>query len=196
MGTFLDFAIPNPPESLMTLLHRFAAAVAFAFALGVQAEERPLATVTALDLDRYLGTWYEIARYPNFFERMCVRDITADYARNADGTIKVVNACRKDDGGMTSAQGVARVVVPPAKLQVRFAPDWLAFLPFLWGDYWVIELAPDYGYVVVGEPGRGYLWILARSPQMPESTLADIVARLPALGYDPAKLIRVPPPAP
>ena len=173
------------------------------------AADAPLRVVDALDLTRYVGTWYEIARYPNYFERKCVREVTANYTANADGTIRVANACRKDDGLMTQAvgvanacrkedgtitkaTGVARVVTPPAKLQVRFASDWLAWLPFVWADYWVIDLADDYSYVVVGEPSRDYLWILARGPQMSDGVYARIVAKLPALGYDPAKLIRNP----
>jgi apolipoprotein D and lipocalin family protein len=75
---------------------------------------------------------------------------------------------------------------------VRFASDWLAWLPFVWADYWVIDLADDYSYVVVGEPSRDYLWILARGAQMSDGVYARIVAKLPALGYDPAKLIRNP----
>jgi apolipoprotein D and lipocalin family protein len=156
------------------------------------AADAPLPVVGALDLTRYVGTWHEIARYPNYFERMCARDVTATYSANADGTIRVVNACRKDDGTMTEAVGTARVVTPPAKLQVRFAADWLAWLPFVWADYWVIDLADDYSYAVIGEPGRDYLWILARGPKMSDGVYARIVAKLPALGYDPAKLIRNP----
>jgi apolipoprotein D and lipocalin family protein len=154
--------------------------------------DAPLPVVGALDLNRYVGTWHEIARYPNFFERKCVRDVTATYTTNASGTIRVVNACLMDDGTTTRATGVARMVTPPAKLQVRFAPDWLAWLPFVWADYWVIELADDYSYAVVSEPDREYLWILARAPQMSDGDYARIVAKLPALGFDPAKLVRNP----
>jgi apolipoprotein D and lipocalin family protein len=84
------------------------------------------------------------------------------------------------------------VVTPPAKLQVRFAPEWLSWLPFVWANYWVIDLADDYSYAVVGEPTRDYLWILARAPQMSDGVYARILAKLPALGFDPAKLIRNP----
>jgi len=158
---------------------------------GAGAEQPPLPTVPSVDLDRYAGAWHEIARYPNRFERMCVRDVRANYTRNADGTIAVVNRCRKEDGTETRADGLARVVAP-AKLEVRFAPAWLGFLPFVWGDYWVIDLAPDYSYSVVGAPGRDYLWILARNPQLDDATMAAIMARLPALGFDPARLVKSP----
>ena len=171
-----------------------AAALASTLAtLPVRAAE-PLPVVPEVDLDRYVGQWHEIARYPNYFERMCARDVTANYTRNADGTINVVNACRKEDGSMQSATALARVVAP-AKLEVRFAPAWLGFLPFVWGNYWVIELAPDYSYAVVGEPSREYLWILARAPGMDDATYARITAGLPALGYDAAKLVRNPAPS-
>jgi apolipoprotein D and lipocalin family protein len=82
--------------------------------------------------------------------------------------------------------------VAPAKLVVRFAPAWLGFLPFVWGDYWVIDLAPDYSYSVVGAPGRDYLWVLARNSQLDDATMAAIMARLPALGFDPARLVKSP----
>jgi apolipoprotein D and lipocalin family protein len=166
--------------------------VAFVGAFPARAAA-PLPVVPQVDLDRYAGQWHEIARYPNFFERMCARDVTANYTRNADGTIKVVNACRKEDGSTQSAEGLARVVAP-AKLEVRFAPAWLGFLPFVWGDYWVIELAPDYSYAVVGEPSREYLWILARDPRMDDATYSRITKGLAAFGYDPAKLVRNPTP--
>ncbi len=170
----------------------FALALFLGCVMPCAAADAPLPVVDTLDLNRYAGTWHEIARYPNYFERQCVGDVTATYSTNADGTIRVVNACRKDDGTMTQAEGVARVVTPPSKLQVRFAPDWLAWLPFVWANYWVIDLADDYSYAVVGEPGRQYLWILARAPQISDDAYARIVAKLPALGFDPARLVRNP----
>ena len=175
---------------LRNLLFALALLTGGMSALG--AVDAPLPVVGALDLTRYVGTWHEIARYPNFFERMCTGEVTATYSSNPDGTIRVVNACRKADGTMTQAEGVARMVTPPAKLQVRFAPDWLAWVPMLWANYWVIELADDYSFVVVGEPGREYLWILARAPQMDDNTYARILAKLPALGFDPTRLVRNP----
>lgn len=185
------FKSRRPP---VPLARAIPAVLAIALACPAAASERPLPTVPTLDLARYAGTWHEIARYPNFFERMCARDVTATYTRNADGTIGVVNACRKEDGEMVRAQGVARVVAPPAKLEVRFAPDWLAWLPMVWANYWVIALADDYRYAVVGEPSREYLWILSREPRLDAAAYAQIVADLPALGYDPAKLVRNPVP--
>jgi apolipoprotein D and lipocalin family protein len=110
-----------------------------------------------------------------------------------DGGFDVLNRCRKTDGAVTSAKGRARVADrrgPNSKLEVRFAPGYLSFLPFVWGDYQVIDLAPDYSYALVGEPGRKYLWVLSRTPRMDEETYARAVARGAAEGFDVGKLIR------
>jgi len=145
----------------------------------------PLATVTHVDLDRYTGRWYEIAKIPNRFQRQCVSDTTATYARNADGTVAVVNRCRKSDGRFDEARAVARVVDPGsnAKLEVSFF-SLLGWRP-VWGDYWVLALGPDYDYAVVGEPSRRYGWILSRTPTLPAATRASINKQLRELGYAP-----------
>jgi len=173
----------------------FALLFAFAWALphGNAAADLPtLSTVPALDVDRYAGIWYEIARYPNRFQRQCAGDVSARYSLLPDGTLEVVNACRTQDGSREEAVGVARPVVANdfTRLQVRFAPAFLSFLPFVWGDYWVIELAPDYSYAVIGEPSREYLWVLARSPSMDDVTLDRLLQRAAAQGYDPARAVR------
>jgi apolipoprotein D and lipocalin family protein len=146
----------------------------------------PLQTVAHVDLGRYVGTWYEIASFPQSFQRGCVAT-TATYTIRADGDIDVLNRCRKDalDGKEKSALGRARVVdrATNAKLEVSF------FRPF-WGDYWIVDLGTDYDYAVVGHPGRDYLWILGRAPTMPETTYEGILARLKAQGYDTSRLKR------
>ena len=156
------------------------------------AADAPLPVVAAVDLDRYAGKWHEIARYPNRFERMCVADVTATYARNPDGTIAVVNECRKADGTRERADGLARVVQAPAKLAVRFAPAWLSWLPLVWGDYWIIDLDPDYRFVIVGEPSREYLWVLAREPALDDDMWHTVYGKLSRVGYDPELLVRNP----
>jgi apolipoprotein D and lipocalin family protein len=178
------------PRALLACLCLVAIGLGFVPKAAGAAE--PLATVPRVDLDRYLGRWYEIARYPNFFQRNCKGEVTATYSRREDGTIAVDNACLREDGGTDQAIGAARIVdaATNAKLEVRFAPAFLSFLPFVWGDYWVIDLAPDYSYAVVGEPSRKYLWILAREPRLDAATFEAIVARLRSAGYDPARLIR------
>jgi apolipoprotein D and lipocalin family protein len=154
---------------------------------------RPLEVVPTVDLVRYAGVWYEIARVPNRFQKACLSDVTATYALLDDGQILVVNRCRTAAGEVKEAEGKARRKgddEPTSKLLVRFAPAILSFLPFVWADYWVIDLAEDYSYAVVGEPSREYLWILARSPVMAEETYEAIAGRLKQQGYDPALLVR------
>jgi apolipoprotein D and lipocalin family protein len=146
----------------------------------------PLETVPYVDLSRYLGTWYEIASFPQRFQRGCTAT-TATYTLRDDGDIDVLNRCREGsiDGKEKSALGRARVAdrATNAKLEVSF------FRPF-WGDYWIIDLSDDYSYAVVGHPSRDYLWILARNPTMAEETYQSLVARLQARGYETSRLVR------
>lgn len=154
---------------------------------GCNAFDPPLAVVDNVDVERYMGRWYEIARYPNAFERGCV-GVTADYTLRRDGRVDVLNTCRVGslEGNVRAIEGVARVVDrrTNAKLAVTF------FWPFE-GPYWILELGRDYEYAVVGEPGRKFLWVLARNPIMDEGLLDEIVSRLPQKGYDPDRLQRV-----
>lgn len=152
----------------------------------------PVRTVASVDLDRYLGRWHEVARLPNRFQKDCASDVTATYARRDDGRIQVTNRCMRQDGSAIEAEGVARVVDrrTNAKLKVRFAPGWLSVLPFVWGDYWIIGLADDYSYAVVGAPNREYLWFLSRTPEMSPQAweAAERIAR--ENGFDLSRLIR------
>lgn len=144
----------------------------------------PLKTVEKVDLNRYLGKWYEIASFPQRFQKGCTGS-TANYAKRKDGRIRVVNRCRKGSlqGKKASAKGLARVVDKKtnAKLKVSF------FRPF-WGDYWIIDLDDNYQFAVVGHPSRDYLWILSRTPQMDQSVYKGILKRLKAQGYEIGKL--------
>ena len=146
----------------------------------------PLATVKHVDVDRYVGTWYEIASFPQRFQRGCTAT-TATYELRADGQIDVLNRCRKGSlaGPEDSAHGRARVVDAStnAKLEVSF------FRPF-WGDYWIVDLGPDYEYAVVGHPSRDYLWILGRAPTMDPGLYDEIVERLALQGYETERLVR------
>jgi apolipoprotein D and lipocalin family protein len=152
----------------------------------VSAEGQPLEVVGSVDLDRYLGTWYEIASYPAWFQKGCTA-VTAEYSRRDDGLIRVVNSCHLGslDGKLKQSTGRAKVVVGSgdAKLKVSF------FWP-IWGDYWIIDLDPEYRWAVVGVPSRKFLWILSRSRSMDEALFQEIASRLPAKGYDPAQLVR------
>jgi apolipoprotein D and lipocalin family protein len=154
---------------------------------------QPLEVVPSVDLNRYTGTWYEIARMPFKYQSQCVGDVTATYTLLDDGTIKVVNRCRMENGEMSEAVGRAKLATddgPNTKLKVRFAPAWLSWLPFVWGDYWIIDLGADYSYAVVGEPDRKLMWVLSRTPAMDETTLQGILDRAKGKGYDLTGLIR------
>jgi apolipoprotein D and lipocalin family protein len=146
-----------------------------------------LTTVDAVDLERYAGRWYEVAKIPNRFQDQCARNTTAEYALREDGRIDVVNRCELADGRSDNAEGIARIVDTDsrARLEVSFVS--LLGLQLFWGDYWVLELGPDYGYSVVGTPSRRYGWILARTPDLPEETLKGIYARLAEQGYEPTR---------
>lgn len=158
-------------------------------------EPAPLQAVPELDLQRYSGTWHEIARLPMYFERRCVGDITATYVPLESGRVQVTNACLRDDGVRMKSVGMARRPGDaPAKLEVRFAPGWLSFLPMVWADYWVIALDEDYRWALVGEPDREYLWFLSREPSMDADTFERLKARARELGYSLDELIVVVPP--
>ncbi|PPU35257.1 lipocalin family protein [Xanthomonas sp. CFBP 7912] len=152
--------------------------------------QQPVRAVPQLDISRYAGQWHEIAHLPVSFQKKCRSDITASYTLRDDGLIGVRNGCRTADGSLTQADGVARPVDGhPGQLQVRFAPEWLSWLPLVWADYWVISLDPDYQWALVGEPDRNYLWILSRSPQMPRAQFEQLKARATQMGNDLSPLI-------
>lgn len=145
-----------------------------------------LRTVAHVDLERYMGSWHEIASFPHSFQKGCT-GTTATYSLTSSGEVEVVNRCFKPDldGEEDSAAGLARVVDSSsnAKLEVSF------FRPF-WGDYWIIDLGADYEYAVVGHPGRDYLWILSRQPVMDEPVYSAILGRLRQQGYEVDRLKR------
>jgi apolipoprotein D and lipocalin family protein len=112
---------------------------------NAQAPLPPLQTVPSVDVPRYMGTWHEIAKYPNWFQRKCASSTQATYSLKNNGRVQVLNRCKTDKGDWIDAQGEARQIGGPtsAQLKVRFAPEWLSFIPLVWGDYWIIELDPD-----------------------------------------------------
>jgi apolipoprotein D and lipocalin family protein len=145
-----------------------------------------LQTVPYVDLKRYAGKWFEIASYPQRFQKGC-HCTTAEYTLSEKGYVVVKNRCRKGSvtGKESSIKGKAFVVKNSgnARLKVQF------FWPFK-GDYWIIDLANDYHYAVVSSPGMNYLWILSRTPKMEEPEFAAITARLKEKGFDLSKLQR------
>ena len=148
-------------------------------------QSAPLDVVPAVDLARYIGRWYEIASFPQRFQKGCT-DSRAEYRIRPDGDVEVLNSCLRDEK-VDTAKGKAWVVdkATNAKLKVSF------FWPFR-GDYWIIDLSKDYEYAVVSAPSMQYLWILSRTPQMEEQRYQEIVARLKDRRFDVERLIRTP----
>ena len=157
---------------------------------GPQVSDAPVKTIASLDVPKYLGTWYEIAKFPNWFQRKCVGNTKATYSMRADGNLKVLNSCKNADGVVSEAEGMARQIgeQDSPKLEVRFAPAWLSFLPLVWGDYWVIDLDPQYQVAAVSDPQRDYLWVLSRTPQLDQKVYQDLLQRLQAQQFDVRKL--------
>ncbi|MGC4079834.1 MAG: lipocalin family protein [Rubrivivax sp.] len=169
------------PKLLAPLLLAAACATA-----NAQSTDGALRTIEGLDVPRYLGTWYEVARFPNRFQRQCVADTSAHYTLREDGTLQVRNRCRLADGAMDEALGQARQIGGPQSptLKVRFAPEWLSWLPFVWGDYWIVDLDADYSLVAITEPRRAYAWVLSRTPQVEPARYEALMQRLRAQGLD------------
>jgi apolipoprotein D and lipocalin family protein len=179
--------------STTVLTLSFAAAVAsLAAASQVAAQTPPAVTaIESLNVPGYMGTWYQVAWFPNRFQKQCVSDTRATYNRRADGNVDVLNRCKTADGSFDDAQGLARPAgsqlqgdtLRPAQLEVSFLPAYLRWLP-IWGSYWVLELANDGRYAVIGEPTREYLWVLSRSANLSATDESGIRSRLAQLGYD------------
>jgi apolipoprotein D and lipocalin family protein len=151
-----------------------------------EASPAPLESITSLDVPRYMGTWYEVAKYPNWFQKRCIANTSATYAVQPDGMLQVLNRCQKEDGSITDALGEAKQVgdANSPKLKVRFAPAWLSFLPFVWGNYWVIDLDPQYQLAAVSEPSRKYLWILSRTQTVEPKAYDALLQRLKEKGFN------------
>ena len=164
--------------------------LSIALASSATAQEAPVQTIASLDVNRYVGTWYEIAKYPNRFQKQCASHTRAQYLTNADGSLQVINRCVTREGGTLEAIGQAHQVggASSPKLQVRFAPAWLSWLPWVWGDYWVIDLDKDYQLAAVSDAKREYLWVLSRHKQVDAKTYQALLARIAAQGFDIQKL--------
>ncbi len=152
--------------------------------MGEDGDEGP-ETVGYVDLERYAGLWYEIAKIPNRFQKKCVGETTALYTIRADGKIDVLNSCVDKNGKTIEAKGIARVVDESSNARLK-----VSFVKFLgirlfWGDYWIIGLGSEYEYAIVGTKDRKYGWILGRQPSLPEDILERVFDELRRQGYDP-----------
>ena len=159
--------------------------IAFIFlAVNIYAQQNPLTTVKYVDLKKYVGLWYEIAKIPNSFQDQCIKGTTAKYILKEDGEIAVINSCIDKDGKVDDADGVARIVDKKtnAKLEVSFV-SFLGWRPF-WGDYWIIGLDENYQWAVIGTPNRKYGWVLSRTPKLDAETMDKIFQILIEQGYN------------
>ena len=174
-------------------MRALAALLALAF-LSASAHAQasiPVEALPSLNVPAYMGTWYQVAWFPNRFQKQCVSDTKATYRLLPGGQVEVINRCLRGDGAMDSVVGIARPAgsvlrgnqLEPAQLQVSFLPAWLRWLP-IWGTYWVLDLAPDGRYAVVSEPSREYLWVLARKPVLAPADQIAIRSRLFQVGFD------------
>lgn len=171
------------------ILAVFAATLLFAatFAQAQNTKTGELETVSFVDLKRYGGTWYEIARYPNKSQKQCVGNTTAAYNFKPDGEVEVVSKCLLKDGKIDAATGTAKIVDKETNAKLKGSFAWLSSAP-----YWVIDLDENYQYAVVGNPDRKYLWILSRSPEMSVAVYQKILRKIETAGYNPAKLEKTP----
>ncbi|AMW78570.1 hypothetical protein AMD27_06520 [Acinetobacter sp. TGL-Y2] len=150
------------------------------------AKDEPLKTVDKVELDRYLGVWYEVARKPLYFQKKCDRNVTATYTLNENGNVNVDNRCYSQDGKLNQSVGEAFIQNPPynSKLKVSFLPSAIRWMPFGRGDYWILKIDADYQTVLVGEPGRKYMWILSRTSQPNEKVVKEYLDYAKSVGYD------------
>ena len=164
--------------------------LAFSTTSFSQTADTPVKTIASLDVPRYMGTWYEIAKFPNWFQKKCVSNTQAVYSIRTDGNLKVLNSCKTADGEISQAEGTARQQgsKDSPKLEVRFAPDWLSLLPMVWGEYWVVDLDAQYQVAAVSDSKREYLWVLSRTPQLDKKTYDELLLRLRSQQFDTRKL--------
>lgn len=166
-------------------LAALAAVGALLASRATAASNPPLQTVERVDLARYAGVWYEIARYPNRFQKGCAGSM-ATYTLRDDGEVDVVNSCRSDkDGSPRQVKGRAWSVDPVSNSRLKVSFFW----PFR-GDYWIMELGREYEYVVVGTPNRKYLWVLSRTPVMADELYGAIMERVRGQGFDPERMVK------
>lgn len=169
-----------------------AVLVGLSLATMVYAQNPPLKTVNQVELDRYLGVWYEVARKPMYFQNKCDRDVSATYTLNENGNVNVDNKCYSKDGKLNQSVGEAYVQNPPSnsKLKVSFLPSAIRWLPLGRGDYWVLKIDDDYQTVLVGEPDRKYMWVLSRTAHPNEQVVGEYLDYAKSVGYDLSDVIK------
>jgi apolipoprotein D and lipocalin family protein len=163
-----------------------AVLIGLGMATMAYAKNKPLHTVEKVELDKYLGVWYEVARKPMYFQNKCDRDVSATYTLNENGNIGVDNRCYTKDGQLNQSIGEAFIQNAPfnTKLKVSFLPESVRWLPVGRGDYWVLKIDDAYQTVLVGEPRRRYLWVLSRSAQPDQAVVKEYLDYAQSIGYD------------
>lgn len=162
----------------------FLVSTALSFGQDMKGEPK---VVKSVDLKKYAGLWYEIAKIPNRFQKYCKSGTTAQYNLLGDGKIEVVNSCIDEDGDKDETKGIAKIVdgSSNAKLEVSFVS--ILGINLFWGDYWIIGLDNNYEYAVIGTPTRKYGWILSRTPKLSQEKLNETFEILNSQGYDTKK---------
>jgi apolipoprotein D and lipocalin family protein len=156
--------------------------------LEAPAQQTTVSAVSSVDLKRYSGNWYEIARFPNSFQKQCVGNNTATFStKRNDGEMEVLKRCMVKNGKVEQLRGETRVLNASSNAKMK-----VSFPKFSSNSFWIIDLDPNYQYTVVGDPNREYLWILSRKPQMDEATYQQILRRIEQMGFQPNKLIKTP----
>ena len=170
------------------------------FSIFIPAQKRDsdnkteIQTVSSVDVKRFTGKWYEIARYPNKFQKKCVGNTTATYTRKADSKIEVINQCVLKDGILGRAEGEASIAdtASNAKFEMRFASKYKSFLSTDWDNYWIVDLDENYQYAAASDPKGENLWILSRTPEMKDAIYQNILRRVERLGFNPGRLTKTP----
>lgn len=183
--------LPKAGFKLAKIVVGGAVLVGLGMATMAYAQTKPLHVVEKVELDKYLGVWYEVARKPMYFQKKCDRDVSATYTLNENGNIGVDNRCYAQDGKLNQSSGEAFVQNAPfnSKLKVSFLPESIRWLPVGRGDYWILKIADDYQTVLVGEPKRKYMWVLSRSAQPDPAVVKEYLDYAQSVGFDLSDII-------
>ena len=183
--------LPNAGMKLAKIAVGGAILVGLGMAAMAYAQAKPLPVAEKIELDKYLGVWYEVARKPMPFQNKCERDVTATYTLNENGNLQVDNRCIMTGGKQVHSVGEAFVQNAPfnSKLKVSFLPEAVRWLPAGRGDYWILKIDDDYQTVLVGEPRRNYMWVLSRTQHPEQSVINEYLDYAKSVGYDLSDLI-------
>lgn len=183
---------PKTSYNMGKIIIGSALLVGLGLATMTHAKNPQLKPVESVELDRYLGVWYEVARKPLVFQNKCDRDVSATYTLNENGNVNVDNKCYSKDGKLNQSVGEAFIQNAPAnsKLKVSFLPSAIRWLPLGRGDYWVLKIDEDYQTVLVGEPDRKYMWVLSRDAHPSEQVVSEYLDYAKSVGYDLSDVIK------